>query len=340
MNLLKKSATLDTVNEPEGWACFRVNTPRQDRDFDFVKLTRDSFKEWERAGAPWHQGHDSSKLGIATSIDPGTGKLAVWEKDGDWFAKCWFDLEDTDSRKVWRAIMTHRAGAASVAFFPTPTTYDNRDGRGKTFVGPTLSEISVVTVPSNSESTLITAKNFRVQADIEDDATDLDFPERPDTAARQEINDRYGTPATPNPLAALYSHARSERDYLDQLNEALEGHDLMGIGDYARGIEERMEQLRRLYRAQNPDGNLDEEAKAFETDFDESEMQPGEAGLVDQGRIPPEDEDPEWRQRGVNQGMRKLASPALLKALKDTERAVLRWKLDQTEAVLRAAGYM
>jgi hypothetical protein len=370
MKMILKRATLDHLDggDKPGSAVFCISSPSVDRDRDSVNLTMDSFKNWEAAGAPWFSGHESGKIGVATSIgDDGT--LNVWQgSDGRWYAKCFFDLGDPDSARVYRALKTRRLGAASVAFVPSPQTRKNADG-GHDFFSPDISEISIVGVPSQPEATLVSVKSlhkpitdaerdahyndivwkdqrwrnetvekFRTQADTDSGAvpwgtTDGKYVESTPDSARAEIMSRYDD-APPNDqiegserqsyaevLAALYSHANEEAKFM-----ARYGSD---IGYGRKAVLDRMDQLRQMFQEAYPDADLDALVSKFEQDADAGSAmpEPGEAGLVAQGRVPPE--------------KKKRFHPDIIKGrIRRISRALVERKLRETEALLRSRGFM
>lgn len=101
---------------------------------------------------------------------------------------------------------------------------------------------------------------------------------------------------TPQVIAALYSHAKAEAAYLDQLDEQFKDT----LSDYRRQqVEERMDMLKYQFsRAAGPDDDIEKLCKDFEDQHDkgmattgpDQTVEPGEAGLVEQGQIPPEPE--------------------------------------------------
>ena len=97
--------------------------------------------------------------------------------------------------------------------------------------------------------------------------------------------------STPQVLAALYSHAKAEAAYLDGLDEETKG----GLADYRRQqLDERMASLKAMFRStERSDDDLEKLCKEFEDehDKDDSVVEPGEAGLVEQGQIPEVEED-------------------------------------------------
>jgi hypothetical protein len=152
----KLPATLDSIS-PQGSAVFCISSPSVDRDRDTVSLTMDSFKNWFAAGAPWHVGHDSKGgVGVATSVDD-QGELNVWQDGQKWYARAFFDLQDAESSRVYRALKTRRAGAASVAFVPL----DSRERRGGGYDHRVcdISEVSIVSVPAHPEAVLQSVKS-------------------------------------------------------------------------------------------------------------------------------------------------------------------------------------
>jgi len=101
-------------------------------------------------------------------------------------------------------------------------------------------------------------------------------------------------PTTPQVLAALYSHAKAEAAYIDQLDEEYKD----SLADYRRQqVEERMDMLKYQFsRAAGPDDDIEKLCKTFEEEHDkgmtstgpDQTVEPGEAGLVEQGQIPME----------------------------------------------------
>jgi hypothetical protein len=328
-----------------GSAVFIINTPNTDRDGDNVRLTEASFKEWQASGAPWFAQHESNKIGVGSSIGP-DGELRVWQEDGKWYAKCYFDLSDEGSRRVYQALKTHRLGAASVGFIPDPAQTRSKRGGGQDYYSPTITEVSIVGIPANAEAVLQTVKGWRgeiekwrVQADSEgsDDVPWTGSGDgRPD-GSRREVLDRYAAGWKNDPiegsqakdmtddrgerlslsqvLAALYSHAKAELAYLD--------YHKADVGDYTRQhVEERMERLRSQFAEANPDGDLDSAVQKFERDANSGATQTGEALLVDQGKVPPE--------------KRK----AIAEKFREVKRAVVEAKIQETIAKLRQHGYV
>ena len=107
-------------------------------------------------------------------------------------------------------------------------------------------------------------------------------------------------PTAPQVLAALYSHAKAEAAYLDQLDEEYKDT----LADYRRQqVEERMSMLKYQFsRAAGPDDDIEKLCKDFEDEHDkgmtstgpDGTVEPGEAGLVEQGQIPEEKTDTDW----------------------------------------------
>lgn len=175
-------------------------------------------------------------------------------------------------------------------------------------------------------------------------------------ATREEVLDRYDQPpeavvsdepgaTMPQVLAALYSHAKSERDYLDQL----EGVNPGMFGTYRLRIGERMEQLRALFEQEAPGDDLEKCCRKFEQDADGGGgTETGEAGLVDQGRIPPEEEG-RGAARNLDNGKGRIperGKGTASKQLGDEVRAefrktmdaFLRWKMRETMLLMHERG--
>lgn len=103
-------------------------------------------------------------------------------------------------------------------------------------------------------------------------------------------------PTTPQVLAALYSHAKAEAAYLDSLDEEHKGN----LADYRRQqLDERMESLKSMFRTtERDDEDLEKLCKEFEQEHDEKDIdygvEPGEAGMVEAGQVPPEIEEDDF----------------------------------------------
>lgn len=127
-------------------------------------------------------------------------------------------------------------------------------------------------------------------------------------------------PTTPQVLAALYSHAKAEAAYLDGLDDELKGT----LSDYRRQqLDERMASLKAMFRTtERDDDDLEKMAKDFEDEHDgkgfestgpDSQVEPGESGLVEQGQVPPEEvegpseEKEETKAAKFRQGQRVVA---------------------------------
>lgn len=100
-------------------------------------------------------------------------------------------------------------------------------------------------------------------------------------------------PSTPQVLAALYSHAKAEAAYIDQLDDQFKDT----LADYRRQqLDERMASLKAMFRTtERDDEDLEKLCKEFEEGVDnkgfestgpDSVVEPGEAGMVEQGQIP------------------------------------------------------
>ena len=118
----------------------------------------------------------------------------------------------------------------------------------------------------------------------------------------EEDKDAVDEPFQPKPsaqvLANLYSHAKSEAEYLDKellgmdhpgVKEDLEDYRDNNPGSPAK----RMEHYKETLENHHPDHEMDELVKAIEGDTGTDENLEGEAGLVDEGEVPPDAEDKE-----------------------------------------------
>ena len=114
---------------------------------------------------------------------------------------------------------------------------------------------------------------------------------KPVKSKQKQLDQEPPKTSTPQVLAALYSHAKAEAAYLDGLDEETKG----GLADYRRQqLDERMASLKAMFRStERSDDDLEKLCKEFEDehDKDDSVVEPGEAGLVEQGQVPPEVEE-------------------------------------------------
>jgi hypothetical protein len=149
-----------------GSATFVVTTRAQDRDFDIVEPRGLDFGNWIKAGAPWFLFHQQHPWPIGTSINPETGQVDLWVSDDRVKAVCHFDTDDPvgcfASKKVAKGLLW----GVSIAFVPkdaerirdeykAQTTWtDKPHGGGFWFKSAEVTEISLVSVPSNSEALL------------------------------------------------------------------------------------------------------------------------------------------------------------------------------------------
>ena len=158
-------------------------------------------------------------------------------------------------------------------------------------VGPNQYNIGTVTQIS-PDGKKVTVR-FDDGTEIERHPTDLPYKK---SAKRKQLDSAVeDNPqlSTPQVLAALYSHAKAEAAYLDQLDDTLKDT----LGDYRRQqLDERMASLKAMFRTtERDDDDLEKLCKEFEEGVDnkgfestgpDSVVEPGEAGLVEQGEIP------------------------------------------------------
>ena len=134
------------------------------------------------------------------------------------------------------------------------------------------------------------------------------------SARRKQLDQESPKPSAPQVLAALYSHAKAEATYLDGLGEEHKG----SLADYRRQqVEERMDMLKYQFsRAAGEEDDLEKMCKDFEQEHDKAidyGVEPGEAGLVEQGQVPPpEEEEPQLseKQRRKGRTMKQNQVPA------------------------------
>lgn len=129
-----------------------------------------------------------------------------------------------------------------------------------------------------------------------------------------QVEDVVKQPTVPQVLAALYSHAKAEAAYLDQLDDTYKD----SLADYRRQqVEERMDMLKYQFSRVAGDGDdieklckdfEDEHDKGLESTGPDSVVEPGEAGLVEQGQVPPEPEEEAKEEPGTEEWVEEEAT--------------------------------
>jgi hypothetical protein len=122
----------------------------------------------------------------------------------------------------------------------------------------------------------------------EDEVEDDDVGNDNDEDEEEEVAPKPSAQA----LAALYSHAKSEHNYID---EQLKTMDHPGVSQALQKYKDehvvpRMDHLKSVMEEHHPDHDMDELVKAFEGDGTPGggESTPGEEGAVASGNVPPD----------------------------------------------------
>jgi hypothetical protein len=95
-----------------------------------------------------------------------------------------------------------------------------------------------------------------------------------------------GYPTRQQQMAARYSHAKAEADYLDSLND----DDRARNADDRQAVGDRMTQIQAAFEGEFPDESWDDALKGLETDTGSTDsFDVGESNLIDQGDVPEEE---------------------------------------------------
>jgi hypothetical protein len=138
---------------------FILTSEIEDRDGDTVVVAGRDGSDYD-ANPIVLFGHDSQSLPIGHSLDPRTGRAAVYVRGKQIIQHVWFDKEDPFAREVYRKIKAKLLSGISVAFIPLEA-YKKPGGRGFVYERWIHTESSIVPLPSNPQALAILTRAAR-----------------------------------------------------------------------------------------------------------------------------------------------------------------------------------